>query len=91
MDTSFGAGVMSNWITENLGCDIIGRGQTMPQQVEEYERFMEGLRSGWLHHSGDAGLTSHAMNAIARHEPPRRHGLRPAHARSARLPSRTGA
>ena len=66
MDTSFGAGVMAIWITENLGSDIIGRGQTLPQQVEEYERFMEGLRSGWLHHSGDAGLTSHAMNAIAR-------------------------
>jgi phage terminase large subunit-like protein len=66
MDTSFGANVMSTWIEENLGSDIISRGQTMPQQVEEYERFMEGLRAGWLHHSGDAGLTSHAMNAIAR-------------------------
>lgn len=65
MDLSFGAGINA-WISENLGSDIIARGQTMPQQVEEYERFMEGLRAGWLHHSGDAGLTSHAMNAIAR-------------------------
>lgn len=66
MDTSFGANVLDTFIKENLGSDVISRGQTMPQQVEEYERFMEGLREGWLHHSGDAGLTSHAMNAIAR-------------------------
>lgn len=65
MDTSFGAVVLDTWIKENIGCDVISRGQTMPQQVEEYERFMEGLRA-WLHHSGDPGLTSHAMNAIAR-------------------------
>jgi hypothetical protein len=65
MDLSFGAGINA-WISENLGSDIIARGQTMPQQVEEYERFMEGLRAGWLHHTGDSGLTSHAMNAIAR-------------------------
>jgi phage terminase large subunit-like protein len=66
LDTSFGGGVLHAWISENLGSDVIARGQTMPQQVEEYERFMEGLRAGWLHHSGDAGLTRHAMNAIAR-------------------------
>jgi phage terminase large subunit-like protein len=66
MDTSFGANVLATFIAQNLGSDVVGRGQTMPQQVEEYERFMEGLREGWLHHSGDAGLTAHAMNAIAR-------------------------
>jgi phage terminase large subunit-like protein len=66
MDTSFGANVLATFIAHNLGSDVVGRGQTMPQQVEEYERFMEGLREGWLHHSGDAGLTAHAMNAIAR-------------------------
>jgi phage terminase large subunit-like protein len=66
LDTSFGAGVMESFIRENLGSTVISRGQTMPQQVEEYERFMEGLRAGWLHHTGDAGLTSHAMNAVAR-------------------------
>ena len=66
MDTSFGANVLDTFIRENLGSDVVSRGQTMPQQVEEYERFMEGLREGWLHHSGDAELTSHAMNAIAR-------------------------
>ena len=27
---------------------------------------MEALRNGWLRHSGDEGLTSHALNAIAR-------------------------
>jgi phage terminase large subunit-like protein len=66
MDVSFGANVIGSWIAENLGSTVISRGQTMPQQVEEYERFMEGLRTNLLHHSGDAGLTRHAMNAIAR-------------------------
>lgn len=65
MDLSFGAGINA-WIAENLGSDIVSRGQTMPQQVEEYERFMEGLRTGWLHHTGDLDLTAHAMHAIAR-------------------------
>ena len=32
----------------------------------DYERFMEGLRHGWLHHVRDPGLTQHALNAIAR-------------------------
>ncbi len=27
---------------------------------------MDALRRGWLKHSGDAGFTSHALNAIAR-------------------------
>jgi hypothetical protein len=26
---------------------------------------MDALRNGWLLHSGDAGLTSHVLNAIA--------------------------
>jgi len=32
----------------------------------DYARFMEALREGWLWHSGDPGLTSHALNAVAR-------------------------
>ena len=27
---------------------------------------MEGLRNGWLRHSGDAGLRRHALNSVAR-------------------------
>jgi phage terminase large subunit-like protein len=66
MDISYGANVLDAFIKENLGSDTVARGRTMPQQVEEYDRFMEGLRSGWLHHTGDEGLTAHAMNAVAR-------------------------
>jgi hypothetical protein len=65
MDDSLGEGVVS-WIRENLGSTIIARGKSGPHQVDEYAKFMEGLRSGTLKHTGDDGLTRHALNAIAR-------------------------
>ena len=42
---------------------VIDRQQTNPFAVEDYDRFMEALRNGWLQHAGDADLTSHALNA----------------------------
>jgi phage terminase large subunit-like protein len=54
------------WISDELGCTVIERLQTNKYACEDYERVMEALREGWLRHAGDAGLTSHALNSIAR-------------------------
>ena len=40
--------------------------QGIPVQVEEYERFMEALRQGWIRHTGDAEFTRHVLNAVAK-------------------------
>lgn len=65
MDTSK-AEQLASWIEEVIGCEVIDRQQTNSLAVEDYELFMEGLRLGLLKHSGDVGLTQHALNAIAR-------------------------
>jgi hypothetical protein len=65
MDVSFGLEQLAEWIEQNLHTKVIRRAQTDPFQVVDYEAFMEGLRLGWLHHSGDPGLTRHVLNAIA--------------------------
>jgi phage terminase large subunit-like protein len=57
---------LSEWLTDSLGCRVVERGQTNQFAAMDYERFMEGLRLGWLKHSGDADMTKHALNAIAR-------------------------
>jgi hypothetical protein len=64
MDMTEGA-QLSQWITENMGAEVVDRAQTVPLQVLDYARFMEALRYGWLRHAGDVGLTSHALNAGA--------------------------
>lgn len=66
MDVSFGLEQLAEWIEQNLHTRVIRRAQTDPFQVMDYESFMEALRLGWLHHTGDRGLTRHVMNAIAR-------------------------
>ncbi len=34
--------------------------------AEDYDKFTEALREGWLKHSGDRALTRHVLNAVAR-------------------------
>jgi phage terminase large subunit-like protein len=57
---------LGSWIVAELGATVIDRAQSNNFAAQDYDRFMEALRNGWLFHSGDAGLTSHALNAIAR-------------------------
>lgn len=57
---------LARWIETTLGATVIDRPQTNTFAVADYDAFMEALRNGWLKHSGDAGLTRHALNAIAR-------------------------
>ena len=63
MDTKWGE-QMASWIRSELDIDVLDRAQTNTMACLDYQRFMEGLAQGKLFHSGDAGLTSHAMNAI---------------------------
>ena len=57
---------LARWIETTIGAVVVDRAQTNNLAAQDFERFMEGLRSGQLKHSGDAGLTRHALNAIAR-------------------------
>lgn len=65
MDTSR-AEQLGMWIESDIGAVVIDRQQTNTLAVQDFDRFMEGLRNGWLKHSGDRDLTQHALNAIAR-------------------------
>lgn len=57
---------LAQWIRDEIGAEVVERSQTDKFAVMDYERFMEGLRTGTLVHSNDRDLTKHAMNAIAR-------------------------
>jgi phage terminase large subunit-like protein len=65
MDTSK-AEQLAAWIESELGCNVIDRQQTNALACVDFARFMEALREGWLHHSGDQGMREHALNAVAR-------------------------
>lgn len=68
MDTSKGE-QLASWIESELGAAVVDRTQSNPMAALDYARFMEALRKGWLWHSGDPGLTQHALNAIGRQLP----------------------
>ena len=57
---------LGTWIEHELGATVIDRAQSNQFAVQDYERFMEALRNGQLKHSGDHGLTAHALHAVAR-------------------------
>jgi phage terminase large subunit-like protein len=57
---------LAEWCREEFDCEVVIRGQSNAFHCEDYEKFMEALRMGWLKHTGDKELTRHAMNAIAR-------------------------
>ena len=65
MDTSR-AEQLGMWAEAEFGCLVIDWPQGIPSQIDEFDRFMEALRKGWIWHQGDPALTSHALNAIAR-------------------------
>jgi phage terminase large subunit-like protein len=65
MDTTR-AEQLADWIGRELGAAVVDRPQTSVLSGQDYERFMEALRNGWLFHSGDVALRRHALNAVAR-------------------------
>jgi phage terminase large subunit-like protein len=65
MDTSR-AEQLAEWISQEFGAIVVDRVQTNKWAAEDYEKFMEALRQGWLKHCGDRGLTQHVLNGVAR-------------------------
>lgn len=65
MDMTFAEDIAA-FCRDELGATIIDHSQGNAQAALDYERFMEGLRTRGLRHAGDAALTRHAMNAVAR-------------------------
>lgn len=65
MDLSAAADIAA-WIEDELHAEVIDWPQTNNQAAIDYAAVMEELRNGVLHHTGDEGLTKHALNAIAR-------------------------
>ena len=65
MDTSR-AEQLADWIGQELGASVVDRAQTSVLAAQDYERFMDALRNGWLRHSDDVALRRHALNAVAR-------------------------
>ncbi len=57
---------IAGWFSDELGLTVIERLQSNKPQAEDYRRFMEALRQGWLFHSGDEGLRRHAFNAVVK-------------------------
>jgi phage terminase large subunit-like protein len=57
---------IAHWLEDELRATVVDRTQNNPNAIQDYACFMEALRNGWLKHSGDAALKSHALNAIAR-------------------------
>ena len=57
---------LARWITEEIGATVFDRWQGNVAAGEDYERFMDALRTGRLRHTGDPGLKQHALNAVAR-------------------------
>jgi hypothetical protein len=60
---------IASWIEDELGVTVIDRGQSNKLACADYEAFMDGLRNGTLKHTGDSGLRSHVLHAIARRLP----------------------
>jgi phage terminase large subunit-like protein len=57
---------LAAWIEETIGAKVVQQSQSLGVQVREYAAFMAGIRSEELWHSGDPGLTTHVLNAVAR-------------------------
>jgi phage terminase large subunit-like protein len=54
------------WIADELGARVVPWPHSPKMAALDYERFMEALREGWLHHTGDPKLTRHVLNAVAK-------------------------
>lgn len=62
MDMSLAQDI-AGWISDELGILVIDRAQGNVNKCRDYAAVMRGLRQRTLWHSGDPGLTRHALNA----------------------------
>jgi phage terminase large subunit-like protein len=77
---------LAAWITEEIGARVVERVQQPAALAQDYERFTEALRQGWLKHTGHPGLARQVLNAIAKIAPNGRTVFeRPSHSREPSL------
>lgn len=55
---------LAAWIEKELGALVVERQQTPALLAQDCARFMEGVRTGVLKHTGDPGLRRHVLNAV---------------------------
>lgn len=74
------------WLEHELGvATVIDRTQDNVFAVMDYDRWMEGMRTRALRHTGDRELRRHVLNAIARRMPGDKHRFdRPSTSRNTR-------
>jgi hypothetical protein len=66
IDIGHQAEEIAHWIEDELQIPVIERDhRKMAAHVEDYTAFTEGLRTGTLKHTGDHGLRSHVLHAVA--------------------------
>lgn len=88
MDMSFAQDIAA-WIEAEIGCVVVDQPQNNKFAALEYDTFMRLLRERKLWHSGDRGMTRHALNAVARILPMGDHKFeRPAESRAASFQDR---
>ena len=65
MDMSNGA-TIANWLDKEFDIRVVDRTQSAAMAALGYSRWMDAMSRGFLKHSGDAGLSKHVLNAVAK-------------------------
>ena len=61
---------VAHWIEDELGIPVIDHEHRLATtHVNDYAAFMDGLRNATLKHTGDLGLRTHVLHAIAHRLP----------------------
>jgi phage terminase large subunit-like protein len=66
MDENAGGAQIAGWLEDVIGAEVVAHAQSHSPMAQAYERWMEGLREGWIWHTGDREFTSHVLNAVAK-------------------------
>jgi phage terminase large subunit-like protein len=76
---------IGQWLENDLGCEIVHRGQENELFALDYTRWMEAIGERWIRHTGHLGFRRHVLNAIARRLPNDRYRFdRPSTSRNTR-------
>lgn len=66
MDPNAGGEEIASWLRDEFGVRVVEHSQSDGAMAVASERFLEGLREGWLFHPQDAEFTRHVLNAQAK-------------------------
>jgi phage terminase large subunit-like protein len=69
MDPEAGGEQLAAWIEDELGLRVATHSQKPAPMALAFERFMEALQQGWLHHTKSPVLARHVLNAVAKQLP----------------------